>query len=312
MNTGGRRAARQVRNIEFGLLAGGIVLLGLTMSMAGRFGYGLGHDELGRWGNAAFYMVADALGAVLMSVIGVLFAWRHFAVGILTTFAMVVCVVFSMNSIFGFQSANRTAVTTNHETVQKHNEKRLDWLRGQVIDKGLAKDRQAFLHEEREQFKSMQGVTIDPDAQATELAKLLGIGKGDAQSRLNMISAAFILFLQFVCLSLRSFLRHRVEPAVSAWTTANDRQLSTPTSDNLANPEVFTKAAARSDLERLLATGFSLEKYGAYSTLARRWGWKVNTTSRWVRAQEDFNAPAPPKRNRKVEHVNSNGRAHPA
>ncbi len=310
-HTGGRRAARQVRNIEFGLLAGGIVLLGLTMSMAGRFGFGLGHDALGSWGNAAFYMTADALGAVLMSAVGILFAWRHYVVGTMITFAMVVCVVFSMNSIFGFQSTNRTAVTTNYDAVQGRAEKRLDWLRGQVVDKSLAKERSTFLAEEREQFKSLQTVQADPDAQASELAKILGIGKDDAQRRLNMVSAAFILFLQFVCLSLRSFLRHRVEPAVSAWTTANDRQLTTASSGNLTNPDVFTKTAARADLEKLITTGFRLEKYGAYSTLARRWGWSVNTTSRWVRAQADFDAPPPPKRNRRpAEHANGNGKAY--
>ncbi len=310
MQTGGRRAAKQVRNLEFGLLLGGIVLLGLTMSMAGRFGYGLGHDELGRWGNAAFYVTVDAIGAALMSAIGILVAWRHYSMAALTTFAMAICVTFSVASIFGFQSANRTAVTKNYEATEKRGDDRLNWLRGQVADKSLTKERSTFLAEEREQYKNLQQVQSDPDAQASELAAMLGVKKGEAQRGLNIAGAFIMLFLQFSVLSLRSYLRHRVSPAVDAWTTANIRELTADNLDNPDSPPQFSKADARADLVRLIERGFSLDKHGAFSTLAKRWGWKVNTTARFVRGQADFNAPAPPKRNRKsVEHVNGNGRA---
>jgi hypothetical protein len=310
------RAEKQIRNLERGFLLGGVVLLALTMSFAGKFGWGLGSDDLGKFGSALFYVTADAIGALLMSSVGVLFAWRWYGWGAFATIAMLACIAFSMASIFGYQSSNRTAVTMNYEAVQKRADERLSWLRGQVVDKNLARERTTFLTEEKEQFRTMQTVTADPDAQASELATMLGVTKAEAQRKLNVAAAGFILFLQFVCLSLRSFFRHRAEPIIASFHAANTRQFPTDKPVNAVKTGAFTPEQARSHLDLLIAGGFHVDERGAATSLARRFGWTVNRTTRWLRAQADLAVPPPLKRaprkaaEGQVIPINGNGRAH--
>jgi hypothetical protein len=104
---------------------------------------------------------------------------------------------------------------------------------------------------------------------------MLGIGKASAQRRLNMLASAFILFLQFTCLSLRSFLRHRVAPAVSSLNngplgSSKGRQFS----DNVAK---VSKSTAKLDAQQSVAAGneFSNEQH------AERWGVSDSEASKW-------------------------------
>lgn len=309
------RMEKQVKSLERGLLLGGLLMLTLSMGMAGKFGWGLGSDALGRVGSAAFYAGADAIGALLMTAIGVLFAWRWRTAGALVLVATAICITFSMASIFGFQSSNRTAVTLNYEASQTRADKRLDWLRNQTIDKGLAKDRQTFLAEEREQFKTMQTAEADPDTQASELATMLGIKREDAQRRLNLVGSAFILFAQFVCLSLRSFIRHRVAPAIAAQNVVDAMQFVGGKVANSTKSSAFTEDRARQDLDMLLTGGFQLDKYGAYSFLARRFGWTPNRTIRWLERQSDLASQTRRRVRKSVQSGDNhapalNGRAH--
>ncbi len=311
------RMERQVQNLERYFLLGGMLMLALTMGMAARFGWGLGSDDVGRVGHALFYAGADAIGAALMSAVGLLFAWRWRTAAVIITVATIFCIAFSMASIFGFQSANRTAVTQNYEAAQGRADKRLEWLRNQTMDKGLAKDRQTFIAEEREQFKAMQSSESDPDAQASELAKMLGIKKDQAQRHLNLIGAAFILFLQFVCLSLRSFLRHRVAPVLMSQREMVDGISKFSNGRSGKSEGSWSNHKARSDLTELLAGGFDVTARGSLSFLARRWGWPPNSTNRWLRRQPDISLPVPKRRSvqsvdNRAPALNGNGRAHMA
>jgi hypothetical protein len=298
------RMEKQVKNLERGFLLAGVVLLMITMTMAGKFGWGLGHELPAQIGNATFFVIADFVGALLMSAVGLLFAWRWWGVGSLSVLAMVVCIGFSMASIFGFQSANRTAVSKNYDAQQKRGDDRLSWLRNSAIDKSLAKERQSFLAEERDQYNKLEKFEPDPDAQATELAKLLSIDKDQTQRGLNIIGAAFIIFLQFVCLSLRSFLRHRVAPAIQAWDTANSRQLTADKPGNSGISPSFSEGQARTDLDRLLSGGYTLDNF---AFLARRWGWTNNKVGRWLRSQPDLNVAPPGRRGQRKSVARANG-----
>jgi len=100
---------------------------------------------LSRFGFAIFYAGADFIGSLFMAGVGVLFAWRWYTAGFLLLVATCMCIAFSMVTIFGFQSSNRTAVTINYEAKQKQADKRLDWLRGLTVDKNLTRDRMPYL-----------------------------------------------------------------------------------------------------------------------------------------------------------------------
>jgi hypothetical protein len=126
----------------------------------------------------------------------------------------------------------------------------------------------------------MQETQADPDAQATELATMLGIGKDTAQRRLNIMASAFILFLQFTCLSLRSFLRHRVAPAISALTNGplgpgKSGQLSGQLS-NAARK--VTIEQARQDVQANVSAGVAI----CNLEYAERWGVDEGRASRWI------------------------------
>jgi len=270
------RQESQIKNLEHGFLIGGLVMLALTMGMAAKFGWALGNDEMSKWGSAVFYAGADFIGALLMASVGVLFAWRWYSAGVLVLLATAGCIAFSMVTIFGFQSSNRTAVTLNYEAKQRQADKRLDWLRGMTVDKGMTKDRQTLLDEERSQYKSMQEQQADPDAQASELATMLGIGKDAAQRRLNILASIFILFLQFTCLSLRSFLRHRVAPSVSALTHG---PLAPNTDGQLHNTVVqVSRTDAENDVRALVGKNIEL----CNEELAERWRVDQSKASRWT------------------------------
>src|SRR5215831_19388283 len=139
------RQERQIKNLERGLLVGGTIMLMLTMGMAFKFGLGLGHDDLSRFGFAIFYAGADFIGALFMGGVGILLAWRWYTAGILVLIATAMCIAFSMMTIFGFQSSSRTALTLNYEAKQKQADKRLDWLRGLTVDRSLSKNREKLL-----------------------------------------------------------------------------------------------------------------------------------------------------------------------
>ena len=301
------RMEKSVRNTERGFMLAGVTLLVISMGMAGKFGWGLGHDIPSKIGFATFFVLADFVGALCMSVVGLMFAWRWWLVGVITVFAMLFCVGFSIMSVFGFQSANRAAVSASYKKSTERADDRLKWLRQQSVAKDLAKERQSFLAEEREQYRETQKSTEpDPDAQASGVAKMLGIEEEDAQRYLSMVGSAFILLLQFICLSLRSFLRHRVEPAIAAQQVADgNSKYSTRNSNG------FSKADARSDLDALMAGGFDPRKRGNQALLASRWGWPPNSTGRWLRDQPDLNMPPPGRRNgtKRPRHVNGNGHA---
>ncbi len=274
------RQEKQVRNLERGFMLAGLVLLVITMGMAGQFGWGLGHDVSGKVGNATFFVVADFVSALLMSAVGLLFAWRWYGVGSLVIFAMVICIGFSMASIFGYQSANRSAVSRNYDTQIKRADERLGWLRNSAVDKSLAKERTSFLAEEKEQFAKLDQIQPDPDAQSTELAKLLAMGKDETQRGLTVIGAVFIIFLQFVCLSLRSFLRHRVAPAINAFNygpkVSEQNQHSRDTSTD-SSAQVSRKQA-KSDVQAQVAAGVELSN----REYAARWSVTEAKASRWL------------------------------
>jgi hypothetical protein len=314
------RAEKQARNQSRLLLWFGLMLLGISMSMAGKFGFGLGKELPDKIGNAVFYVLADAVGAVLMVTVGLLFARRMHAWGCFAALALVACIGFSITSIFGFQAANRVAISEGKKAAISRAEERLQWLRGGVVDKSLAKERTSFLSEEREQFNAMQSMDVTPDAQAKELAKLLGIEPDVAQRGMNIAGSGFILFLQFVCLSLSSFLRQRVEPEIAAQEAAisitNPRQLSANNSDKTNEPDKwvgYNHAHAFADLRVLLEKGLDLTARGAISNLAKRWGWSPQRVRRWLSEQPEFNLPPPRKRTRQASPMaNGNGRVHAA
>ena len=303
------RAEKQARNLGRIFFWCGMILLCISMGMAGKFGFGLGRELPDKVGNALFYVLADGVGAALMMVVGLLFARRWYGVGVLATIALAACIVFSVTSIFGFQAANRVAISEGKKLNAERVEDRLKWLRGMMVDKGLSKERQSFLSEEREQFTAMQGMDALPDAQASELAKLLGIDTDQAQRGMNIAGSGFILFLQFVCLSLSSFLRQRVEPEIAAQSAVNTitprRLVAQHNSDNSHNSHSipdryvgFPKDHALSDLRLLVKNGLDLGDHGLITNMAARWKWDRQRVRRFISGQPEFRDKLPPPRKR--------------
>lgn len=305
------RQEKQVRNFGRGFGLAGLILLAISMTMAGTFGWGLGHELSAKIGTATLFVTIDFLGALLMSVIGLFFAWRWWTIGCLSVVALILCSGCSMLAVFGFQASNRGAVTKQYESTERRADDRLKWLRGLGSQKDL-RDRDKLLSEEREQYRETQKETQpDPDAQASELAKMFGVEKGQAQRVLSMGISAFVLLMQFVCLSMRSFLRHRVEPVIAAHAMSGASVTvaqSTPKFGKFgAVPAAKVgRDAARSEVIKMLVTG---ERWPKNKDLAERWGVSETTVCHWLQKFGEEGHDIPFRGRGKLRLINGGGTA---
>jgi hypothetical protein len=147
-----------------------------------------------------------------------------------------------------------------------------------------------MLGEIKEQIQVMKttgAATVEPDAQASELAKAFGSDESKVRRWLNIGSAIVLLGAQFACLWLDGFLRHRVEPETARQETRQGHRwedrppYEESTGNVLENPRRFTKQEARADLQMMIATRTPLLHGNGF---AARWGVRASTSSKWLRA----------------------------
>ena len=273
---GGRRPSRaekQVRNLCRGLFWVSIILLVVTISMTGRFGWNLGVTYSDKFLYAIGNGAVDVVGALIMAGCGVCIARRSYIAGTLAGLGAVVCILLSGFAIFGFLASNRTAVAKHIAKIEATDAGQLDWLRNQTMAKGHnTQQKETFFVGVKEQIREIKSALPQlPDAQAEDLAKLAGIPEEDMRRWLTLLGTGAILFCQFACLGLYGYIRQRIEPDLA------DAGKGEPTSPVLLEPKrkqnrrltPFNAEAAREDLLKLLADGHPIP---SQAWLGKRWG----------------------------------------
>jgi hypothetical protein len=308
------RAEKKARGNSRGLWGVSTVLLLVCVTMTGIFGWSQGTTML----NAAIFAgglgVADVGGYFMARFFGTSTAIKDRPAAIVAAVVTFVCFAVTFSGIVGFYGTNREALAMARENAAKLDSSQLDWLRNLTVNSG--KDKQTMLGEVKEQLKTMQARTPDsiaPDGLAAVLAPTMKWSEGDAR-RYTILSLAFaLLLIQYATSWAYGHSTAKHEPIIAARAMANDRQFVDDKTSIDVNSPVFTKMAAREDLNSLMAAdGLSLSKRGVFSFLSRRWGWNDHKTKRFLYSQPDL-VPLLPPRNRhgaNVIAINGNGRVH--
>lgn len=310
MNTGGQsRTERQVRNQGRVLLWVGLVLLGACMAMTAAFGVSYGRSTWEKALLATGLAGVDILGGTFVALSATYFSARARAAGSVLIFVAAFCFVITLGGIIGFQGDNREATAQKRERDVKIDTDQLDWLRGQTTT-SPKQEKQSMLGEVKKQIDTLKSTDMAlPDAFSSVVAPILGVKETDVRRYAVVGVSSVLLAAAYMALWFYGYTHQRVAPIIAAQSLADSRQFVGGKVSLPENSAVFTKAAARADLVQLLDGGFSLKKYGAFSQLARRWGWTVNKTVRWLSAQQDLAGLLPDKRKPSpAHHVNGNGR----
>jgi hypothetical protein len=320
------RMERQVRNLSRGLFWVSSGLLIVCMAMTGLFGWSIGTELSNKIALAVGYGAADAAGALFWAGSGVCFAWRARAVGVLSLVLGSICFAVSLSAVVGFQSANREAIAQARERGMNASTAYLDWSKTAVTD-SASKAKGSGAHvlsgieavgvQVKEQIRMLNAgeIAAVSDGQAYTFAKMLGIKEVDARSWAIGGGSAALLLIQYGCLWLYGFFRHRLEPQIATWNAMSmprqvrHTQQSRQSFDVPDQTDAMSEPDAREELDRLLSTGYRIDNM---SFLARRFGWTTHKTARWLRSQTDIKVSPPGKRGERisVQVMNGNGRAH--
>lgn len=322
------RMEKSVRNWGRVLLLVTLVLLIITIGITARYGWNTTPgDYLDKGWQAAVNGAIDLAGPVLAGLFGICVALRYriWAAGImiLTMF----CAAYTYQAIVGFRAGNTETLAHARASALGLSDRYMTWAtdtvtkrladekgkgRQEAMESGIA----AVGQQVKDQIKLLQsGELAAPDGQAAAFARMFGITEPAARSWLAHLTAFLIVSICYGAAAVYGFLRQQLEPAAAAKAAADFRQSSGSKLEDSRKSHVFSKNAAREDLDRLLASGsVSLSKYGVFSLLARRWGWTINKTKRWLYDQDDLLASLPQEKNKRNGAIgiaiNGNGRAH--
>jgi hypothetical protein len=285
------RVERQTRNLARGLFWVGILLLGVTISMTGKFGWDSGTTYPNKWLNAIGHGAVDIVGAMLITGSAVCIGWRYRVAGFIVFLGACVCIAISGIAVFGFLSSNRVGISQSAANAAKVDNDQLEWLRNQTVTKGgSASQRDTFLGEIKGQIRELKAADVTaPDTQSSELATMVGVTTAQMNRSLTAINAAAILFAQFAVLWLYGFLRHRIEPDAEDRANQNSGDGSGGTSGwNLAAVKAapkfkavqFSKEQAFAALMQKLAAG---EQIPNAQTLCVEWNRPKNTVHIWLK-----------------------------
>jgi hypothetical protein len=295
------RASRMelyVRNQIRGLSFVGWALLLMCMTMTGLFGWSLGQTLVQKVTNSAGLALIDLAGAFTIKACGTNIAYRTWVGAFWASVGAVMCAGITFTSVLGFQSDSReTRVATRERAAQiadqfiKFSEttitkatsgasKAKSGPNPSLITSSIETLGQAVT----KQVEMLKDGTlaIEPDGQATTLARITGLTKEQARSWTTTAFTAGLLFVQYVCQWLVGFMRHRVEPVVSP------RAASGYSDDGEAQFGQFgkfgtklSKEDARREVIRMLATEIS---FPSNLELAGRWGVSATTVCHWLQA----------------------------
>lgn len=319
------RMERQVRNWGRGLLLVTLILLVITIGMTARYGWNTTPgDYFDKGWQAAVNGAIDLAGPLFAGLFGICVALRYrfwaFGVAILTAF----CAIYTYQAIVGFRSSSTETLAHARSSAIGLSDRYMAWAtdtvtkrmsdekgpkgKQEALESGIA----AIGQQVKDQIKLLQSGDLPaPDGQAATFARVFGTSEASARSWTTSLTAGLIVAICYGAAAAYGFLRQQLEPAVAALAAADSRQFSGGKTGIAGKVHEFTKEAAREDLDRLLASGgVSLGKRGVFSQLARRWGWTVNKTIRWLYDQDDLVASLPRKSRGNIVPLNGSGRVH--
>jgi hypothetical protein len=282
------RMEKQVRNQARGLFLASATLLIACTTMSAIYGWSLGNAFIDSAAFAMAFATADVGGAYLMSFSGTCTANKETSAARRSAFAAAVCMLLTFFGILGFQSENRENQVSSKERAIKVVDSFIGWAKDTAITKepaakdktkpgaitagieavGKAVERQVGM------LKSGE-ISAESDGQATTLANITGMDKAKSRSWTILIVSAALLFIQYSLWWAYGFLRHRLEPAVSA-LTHGPRGL--PNSGHFPNSvEKVSRAEAKLDVQRQISAGIEL----CNAEYAERWGVNESVASKW-------------------------------
>ena len=323
------RMEKQTRNIGRLLLLVTVTLVVITIGMTARYGWNVtAGDAMDKAWQAAIFGTIDIAGVGFSLLVGVCWGLGYRRAGIAIAVLAILCAAVTYQAIVGFQASSRETKAQNQENAVKLSTNYLGWVTDTITkkihdEKGKAKAEtltqgiEAAGAQVKDQIKMMQdGGLAAPDGQAATFARIFSTSEKSARSWVTSGTSLLIIIITHGAAIALGFLKQRLEPEATAQSLADARQFYGGNPPNSANSShQFSREAAREDLNRMLATGFDLRKYGAFSQLSRRWGWTINVTIRWLYAQDDLARVLPARGKRKTEpttvvRLNGNGRAH--
>lgn len=250
----------KARICGWGLLLGGIVLLGLTGAMNWFQGEHLGVTTAGKFLNSVGSVAVDVFGLLFCGLAaGVCFANRKWVWGGIFALAVLLSAGWSVNSMWGYQATERVSASKTRE-VEIARVKDADKLEKDSAAKALdlAKSagnrnaRKDFLAANQDAIKSFRDakvtIVVAPDLGAQSMAEKLGWKVETVQYLQSGYFAVLVIFLKMVGFPGAGFLLSwHPEPPSRTVSGSSDSSGSKgkPSEESTSKPETVLQFPAR-------------------------------------------------------------------
>src|SRR5262249_48670650 len=304
------RMERQVRNQTRGLFWVSGALLLACMTMTALFGWSLGRTIIDKCVFAMVLAAADLGGAFLMATCGTCSASKERWAAAGAFAVAVICYVVTLSGVIGFQSESRENRAAARQRAAELAKGAIEWTKsisGRVIArdaKGKATGASTFtlgiesvakvVDDQIAKLNSGELVTVS-DGQATTISRVTGWNEAQTRSWAITGTSAALLVIQYACLWFYGFLRHRIEPAVSALASSTHANSSEAQFGKFGKfGTQLSKDDARRDVIRLLA---AKDLFPSNLELARRWRVSPTTVCHWLQdfRKEGHRIPSSPR-----------------
>jgi hypothetical protein len=308
------RNERQVRNQACGLFWVSGALLIACMTMTALFGWSLGRTLIDKCVFAMGLAAADLGGAFLMAACGTCSANKERWAAAGAFAAAAICYVLTLSGVIGFQSESRENQAAARQQAAELAKGAIEWTKS-VSGRAIARDAKGkatgasmftlgvesvakVVDDQIAKLNSGELVTIS-DGQATTISRVTGWNEAQTRSWAIAGTSAALLVIQYACLWFYGFLRHRIEPAVSALASSaiansGEAQFARQFGKFGKFGAKFSKDDARRDVIRMLATE---DLFPSNLDLARRWRVSPTTVCHWLQdfREEGHHIPISPR-----------------
>ena len=250
--------------------------------------WSLGRTLVDKFVFAIGLAAADLGGAYLIQTSGTFSASNEKRAARRALFAAGVCCVLTLTGMIGFQSESREGMAQSRERAVRIVDSFITWARDTTVEavqkdksKGavaLATGIETVGKAVRDQIGMLQTGDVVPlaDGQATTISRIIGISEAQTRSWSISITSGALLFIQYACLWCYGFMRHRIEPAVSALTNG---PLAIENDDTVRDSvRRISRSEAKSDIAQLVAAGIEL----CNAQCAERWGIPESQATKWL------------------------------
>lgn len=283
------RMERQVRNQARGLFLASAALLVACTTMSAIYGWSLGSGVVDSIAFAMAFATADIGGAFLMSFSGTCTANKEAKASRRSAVAAFACMMLTFVGILGFQSSNREGQVASRERAFGIMDSFVGWAKDLTVKEAPSKDGKvknpttlsngidAVSKSVKDQLAMLESgkLVATPDGLGTTIARITGMSEPKARSWTIGVSSAALLFIQYSLWWAYGFLRHRLEPAVSALTHGpRGHQNSGHFPDTV---EKVSRTEAKLDVQRQIDAGVEL----CNAQYAERWGVNESIASKW-------------------------------